>query len=109
MPKASMMMDALADMIGGNKASSNRCFYKSTTGCDKSREENIGALEYSYVRKAAYYAGCEYFDEAHLTDEFSTFHYKHPYPNIDMYSGTVCIMSVFKWCLLSCSFLASSS
>jgi hypothetical protein len=80
MPKASMMMDALADMIGGNKTSSNRCFYKSTTGCDKSREENIGALEYSYVRKAAYYAGCEYFDVAHLTDEFSTFHYKHPYP-----------------------------
>ena len=58
----------------------NRCFYKSTTGCARSRDDGINDHEYDAVRKATFQAGCEYMDVAHLTEEFAQFLYSHPMP-----------------------------
>ena len=73
--KAETMMEAMHDMKGGKYAISNRCFFRSTTGSDRSREKNINSHEYRTVRNIALNAGCEYFDIAHITEEFSEFVY----------------------------------
>lgn len=78
--KAKMMMVALNALTGGDENQSNRCFFRSTTGSERSRDNNIEKIEYGAVRKIAYAAGCEYFDIAHITDEFSRMLFKHPKP-----------------------------
>jgi hypothetical protein len=67
--KAKTMMSAIQNMTGGVDAILNRCFYKSTTGCYRSKD--IDSIEYGHVRSSAYNYGCEYFDIAHVTEEFS--------------------------------------
>ena len=64
----------------GSDTTTNRCFYKSTTGCPRSRKDGIGEHEYGAVRSATFDAGCEYMDVAHLTEEFAHFLYAHPPP-----------------------------
>jgi hypothetical protein len=58
----------------------NRCFYKSTTGCGRSHDDQINDHEHDAVRKATFQAGCEYMDVGHLTEEFAQFLYSHPMP-----------------------------
>jgi hypothetical protein len=67
--KAKTMMSAIQNMTGGVDALLNSCFYKSTTGCYRSKD--IDSIEYGHVRTAAYNSRCEYFDIAHVTEEFS--------------------------------------
>ena len=78
--KAKMMMVALNALTGGDENQSNRCFFRSTTGSERSRDNNLEEIEYGAVRKIVYAAGCEYFDIAHITDEFSRMLFKHPKP-----------------------------
>ena len=78
--KAKKMMASLHDITGGNEKQFNRCFFKSTTGCERSRDINLVNMEYGPVRKASYAAGCEYFDVSHLTDEFSMMLFLLPPP-----------------------------
>lgn len=69
--KAKIMIEAFRNMTGGKDETSNRCFFKSTTGCGRSRDNNFDLNEYGHVRKTTYEVGCEYFDVAHVTDVFS--------------------------------------
>ena len=83
--KAQEMLASIYEMTEEGRtyeqSKSNRCFYRSTTGCQRSRDENeIEMMEYGPVRLAAYEAGCEYFDIAHITDEFSRLLFTHPAP-----------------------------
>ena len=73
--KAQTMMEAMHIMKGGKYAITNRCFFRSTTGSDRSREKSINSHEYQKVRNVVLNAGCEYFDIAHVTEEFSEFVY----------------------------------
>lgn len=74
------MMTSFHDLTGGNDNQTNRCFFRSTTGCGRTRDNNLDRMEYGPVRKASYAAGCEYFDVLHLTDEFSMMLFLHPAP-----------------------------
>jgi hypothetical protein len=71
--KANSMMEAIQNMTGGKDVVTHRCFFKSTTGCHRSRQNNLDSVEYGHVRTATYSSGCEYFDVAHATEEFSNF------------------------------------
>lgn len=76
--KAKKMMSAIYQMIGGDlgrKVSNNRCFFRSTTGSSKSKR--LDNLEYGPVRNVVYNSGCEYFDVAHVTAEFSKINKKN--------------------------------
>ena len=78
---AAQLHDPHSRAIGdGDSDITNRCFYKSTTGCLRSLEDGIGNHEFGAVRVATFDAGCEYMDAAHLTEEFSQFLYAHPPP-----------------------------
>ena len=77
--KGEIMMEALRNMTGGKDAISNRCFFKSTTGCHRWRENQLGSWEYGDIRNAALNAGCEYLDVSHITKEFSELVFR-PYP-----------------------------
>lgn len=68
--KAQIMMDALRNMTGGRSEANNRCFFRSTTGCQRTREWALTSMEYNDVRKTSYESGCEYFDIGHVTEEF---------------------------------------
>lgn len=59
---------------------SKRCFYRSTTGSERTRQDQINEHEDTVVRRTAYAHGCEYIDVGHLTKEFSTTIYMHPAP-----------------------------
>ena len=82
-------MTSFHDLINGGeeeseedndkKESPNRCFFKSTTACQRTRDKNLVSVEYGPIRAASYAAGCEYFDAAHLTDEFSMMLYPDYY------------------------------
>jgi len=78
--KAKEMMASIYRMTGGGDKQSNRCFFKSTTGCQRSRDRDLDSWEYGPVRKAAYEAGCEFFDIAHVTAEFAHMLFHHPIP-----------------------------
>jgi len=76
--KAKIMMSAMYQMIGGDVGrivSNNRCFFRSTTGSSKSKR--LDNLESGPVRNVVYNAGCEYFDVAHVTAEFSKINKKN--------------------------------
>jgi hypothetical protein len=87
--KAKKMMESLHNITstrtrtsirtGGNEHENqnNRCFFRSTTGCQRTRENDLASWEYGSIRNASYAAGCEYLDIAHLTKEFSTMVYEH--------------------------------
>jgi hypothetical protein len=55
-----------------------RCFFKSTTGCERTSDNDLATWEHGVIRKASYAAGCEYLDATHLTAEFSTMLFSHP-------------------------------
>ncbi|KAL3786590.1 hypothetical protein HJC23_008186 [Cyclotella cryptica] len=78
--KATLMMEAISNMTRRKSELLNRCFFRSTTGAERARSNNLDSVEHELVRKAAYYAGCEYFDVAHVTEEFSLLLFKHPTP-----------------------------
>ncbi|GFH53256.1 hypothetical protein CTEN210_09732 [Chaetoceros tenuissimus] len=78
--KAHVMLVALNALTGGDENQSNRCFFRSTTGSERSRDSNLEKIEYGFVRDIAYDAGCEYFDIAHVTDEFSRMLFRFPKP-----------------------------
>ena len=70
---------------GGEGASSsqkpmNRCFFKSTTGCESSHGDGHDDHEYGMVRSKTFLAGCEYMDIGHLTREFASYLFAHPQP-----------------------------
>eukprot|EP00521_Asterionellopsis_glacialis_P009395 CAMPEP_0195286238 /NCGR_PEP_ID=MMETSP0707-20130614/3760_1 /TAXON_ID=33640 /ORGANISM="Asterionellopsis glacialis, Strain CCMP134" /LENGTH=444 /DNA_ID=CAMNT_0040345847 /DNA_START=318 /DNA_END=1649 /DNA_ORIENTATION=+ len=104
--KAKDMLKSMYEMTGGDTTSSgttsnnkkergphdeqeqyqfnkNRCFYRSTTGNYRTKEERPTneAVEYGPVRRSAFDAGCEYMDIAHITEEFSHIFNPPPYPN----------------------------
>ncbi len=64
----------------GDWTRKNRCFYRSTTGCERSQDEDIGNWEHTIVRKAAFLSGCEYMDINHVTKEFENLQYAFPKP-----------------------------
>mmetsp|Transcript_22253 Transcript_22253/g.46639 ORF Transcript_22253/g.46639 Transcript_22253/m.46639 type:complete len:557 (+) Transcript_22253:127-1797(+) len=64
----------------GGFSQKNRCFYRSTTGCERSQEGDIGNWEHEIVRKAAFRSGCEYLDFHHVTEEFGDLQYAFPKP-----------------------------
>lgn len=83
-----------ADGNGGDEAevpNNNRCFFKSTTGCGRSHADGHYEYEYDAVRPATFFAGCEYMDVGHLTQEFSLLLFSHPPPprNVMSEYGTV--------------------
>ena len=57
------MMEAI-----GKQETSIRCFFRRTTACPTSK--SLDDVEYGHVRDAAFSAGCEYFDVAHVMEEF---------------------------------------
>ena len=74
------VMALMYNMTGGNDSMTNRCFFRSTTGCDRTMNNDIHSYEYSTVRRATHDAGCEFIDLGHLTYEFSTLLFRHPAP-----------------------------
>mmetsp|Transcript_54121 Transcript_54121/g.114988 ORF Transcript_54121/g.114988 Transcript_54121/m.114988 type:complete len:460 (-) Transcript_54121:207-1586(-) len=74
------VMELMYNFTGGKESMANRCFFRSTTGCERTRSNGINNYEYTTVRRATYDGGCEYVDVAHLTEEFSTLFYNHPPP-----------------------------
>ena len=74
--KAEKMMSAMYEMTGGDEGrevSNNRCFFRSTTGNFRTnnRLKNLKHLESGPVRDVVRRSGCEYFDIAFVTEEFS--------------------------------------
>lgn len=78
--KATTMMEALRDMTGGIEETSNRCFFKSSTGSNRAIQNNLEASEYGHVRTSTHNLGCEYFDVAHITEAFSRLIFNHKAP-----------------------------
>ena len=60
-----------------NENQNNRCFFRSTTGCQRTKENDLASWEYGPIRNATYAAGCEYLDITHLTEEFSSMVYEY--------------------------------
>ena len=73
-------MKALFDWTGGKQArtSGSRCFFRSTTACERARENKLGKHERLTIKKSAFAAGCEFFDVAHVTEEFGYLNWKWP-------------------------------
>ena len=76
--KANIMMGAIRNMTSGDHATPNRCFYRSTTASGTSRTTEANGHEYEEVRPVVLSAGCEYFDIAHITEEFSNLYFIPP-------------------------------
>ena len=66
---------------GGRTESKNRCFFRSTTGAPSTRE--LREFEAGSIRDATLEAGCEYFDIAQVTEEFSRIIEGHPDTFVD--------------------------
>jgi hypothetical protein len=75
--KAKMVMELLFKFTGSEKKG-GRCFFRSTTGCIRTKTNGLLNWEHGVVRKASYHAGCEYLDASHLTAEFTTMIFSHP-------------------------------
>jgi hypothetical protein len=81
--KAKTVMELLFKFTGSDKKG-GRCFFRSTTGCERTKTNGLMNWEHGVVRKASYNANCdcEYLDASHLTAEFSTmlylYRYSHP-------------------------------
>ena len=70
---ARAIMRSISDFtFAGTKRSdaSNRCFFRSTTSCGRTRERGLRLWEHSTMRAATHESGCEYLDFGRLTEEF---------------------------------------
>lgn len=72
--KANSMMALLHNFT------SDRCFFKSTTSCGRTIQNDLFKWEEGPIRRAAFNNGCEFMDVGHLTKEFSTLFFAHPQP-----------------------------
>uniref|UniRef100_A0A7S2U9W5 Trichome birefringence-like N-terminal domain-containing protein n=1 Tax=Attheya septentrionalis TaxID=420275 RepID=A0A7S2U9W5_9STRA len=86
--KAKMVMELLFKFTGSEKKG-GRCFFRSTTGCIRTKTNGLLNWEHGVVRKASYHAGCEYLDASHLTAEFTTMIFSHPAKKNGDERGTV--------------------
>jgi len=79
--RAKIFMDSLYKLSGGKEKQQSRCFYRSTTSCERSTKDNMGSYEYNTIRAVAYEANCEYLDYNHITKALGQFHFRHPKPD----------------------------
>ncbi|KAL7462479.1 hypothetical protein ACHAXS_002863 [Conticribra weissflogii] len=56
----------------------HRCFFRSTTGSERTKRNGLDGWEFGPIRIATFQAGCEFLDINHVTSEFSNFLFAHP-------------------------------
>ena len=79
--KAEVVMGALYDLTGGKEKREGRCFYRSTTSCERTTKNDLGSWEHDKVRPVAYAEKCEYLDYNHVTEAFGHFVFRVPKPD----------------------------
>ena len=89
--RAKIMMESMYKLSGGKEKQQNRCFYRSTTSCERMTKKDMGSYERNTIRSIAHIASCEFLDYNHITEAFGQFAYAHPKPdrNLDHERGSV--------------------
>eukprot|EP00569_Conticribra_weissflogii_P013244 CAMPEP_0171381856 /NCGR_PEP_ID=MMETSP0879-20121228/32823_1 /TAXON_ID=67004 /ORGANISM="Thalassiosira weissflogii, Strain CCMP1336" /LENGTH=470 /DNA_ID=CAMNT_0011893447 /DNA_START=89 /DNA_END=1498 /DNA_ORIENTATION=- len=56
----------------------HRCFFRSTTGSERTKRNGLDGWEFGPIRIATSQAGCEFMDINYVTSEFSNLIFAHP-------------------------------
>ena len=79
--KAKQVMESMYKITGGKSKPDGRCFYRTTTQCERTKKNSLGDHERNDVYEVTNTANCEFFDVNHITEEFGLFQFSHPQPD----------------------------
>jgi len=79
--RAKQIMESMYQITGGKSKPDGRCFYRTTTECERSTKRSLGDHERKDVYEVTNAANCEFFDVNHITKEFGLFQWSHPPPD----------------------------